>query len=124
MKQIKFIFKTITVLIFLVSFISEVGAQESHNPWATIATVSNVTVSYQSYNCQGVSKMYLKIENNNATSKTVSWSFWDSGTFKNITLDAGETQLGSCNINSIKELSEIIPSEQSIEDLNAIINVN
>lgn len=124
MNQCKSLIKTISVLILLISFISKVEAQEPLNSWTTIATVSNVTLSYQTVSCQGSSKMFLKIENNNLSNKTVSWTFWGSSTFKNITINAEETQTGSCNVNSLIELTELIPVGQTIEDLNAIINVN
>jgi hypothetical protein len=99
-------------------------AQPASTEWVTIDTISNVVVSYQLNSCQGQDKMYLKIENNNAVSVIVEWSFWGTDEHKSIEIGGNETKKGECNFFSPIELDELIPSGKTIDDLESNISVN
>ncbi len=124
-KMLKPFILPFSIILFISVFsVPYVFAQDTSEEWVTIATTSNVVVSYRSDNCQGVDKLFLKIENHNSTTVNVKWSFWGEEVFKSISLNANETKIGDCNINAPAELDELIPLGKKIADIVSNIIVN
>lgn len=112
------------LLLLIMAFFSNVSSAQTPSTWVTITTVDNVKVSYKLDQCQGQEKLFLKIENANSSTKTVSWNLWNGTSMKTLSLPANATLEGSCNVNSLVELDEVIPEGKTLSQINSNVTVN
>jgi hypothetical protein len=96
-------------------------AQTASNT-TVLDTVSNVIVSYNVGTCQGQTLLFLKVENNNAASKDVTYTLFGEAP-RTISIPANTVLQGGCNPPQ-PALNGLIPTGLSLANLSPVINVN
>ena len=89
--------------------------------WTTLASKNGVAVSFKSSSCEGQSLLYLKMENANNHSVTVTWSLYGEKP-QTTNLEPTQTKLGECSSNAPADMIVYLPAGADIN--NAVITVN
>lgn len=120
--KLKFIW---SVAAFLMALSSVAQKQDDANHQRTLVTTDQqVTIYSEQEVCGTKDVVFLVIENQNNVPVTITWTLWEGGETKTLTVKANETVTGACtNRQPMFILTEEIPAGKSVNDMHPAIKV-